>query len=257
MAKRRLDLLLVERELAATRHKAQALVMAGLVLVGEQIAAKPGTLVDEDAPLRLRGRPPYVSRGGEKLDYALAYFRLDVRELVAADIGAGTGGFTDCLLQRGACRVYAIDVGYGQLDYRLRQDPRVVAMERVNARHLETLPQLVDLATVDVSFISLEKVLPAVARLLRSGGQIVALFKPQFQARRGEVGRGGVVREPALHAAVMGRFAGWAVRHGFRMLGLTPSPLLGPAGNREFFLLLRPEGEAAGARAPLERDDVE
>lgn len=257
MAKRRLDLLLVERDLAATRHKAQALVMAGQVLVGEEIATKPGTLVDESAPLRLRRRPSYVSRGGEKLVHALAHFSLDAWGLVVADIGAGAGGFTDCLIQQGACRVYAVDVGYGQLDYRLRQDPRVVVMERVNARYLECLPQPLDLATVDVSFISLEKVLPAVARLLRPGGQIVALFKPQFQARRGEVGRGGVVREPSLHAALLGRFAAWAVAHGFRILGLTPSPLLGPAGNREFFLLLRPEGEAKGAKERLERDGAQ
>jgi len=241
LAKRRVDVLLVERGLLPSREKARAAVLAGAVLVRGQPVEKPGTLVGEEEELALKAPPRYVSRGGEKLEFALAHFGLQVQGLVAVDIGAATGGFTDCLLQHGARRVYAVDVGYGLLDYRLRQDPRVVVMERTNARYLRSLPEPVDLATVDVSFISLEKVLPAVAHLLAPGGKIVALFKPQFQARREEVGRGGVIRDPQLHAALLGRFVAWATREGFRLLGLVPSPLLGPAGNREFFLLLRPE----------------
>jgi 23S rRNA (cytidine1920-2'-O)/16S rRNA (cytidine1409-2'-O)-methyltransferase len=246
MAKRRVDSLLVARGLAESREKARAAVLAGDVLVGESLVAKPGTLIDETVELRLLARPAYVSRGGEKLAHALAAFAVDVAGLTAVDVGASTGGFTDCLLQRGARRVYAVDVGYGQLDYRLRQDPRVVVMERVNARYLRSLPDEVDLATVDVSFIGLERVLPAVARLLKPGAPIVALFKPQFQARKGEVGKGGVVRDPLLIATLIGRFVAWAVGYGFRIRGLTPSPLLGPAGNQELFLLLEATGVARG-----------
>jgi 23S rRNA (cytidine1920-2'-O)/16S rRNA (cytidine1409-2'-O)-methyltransferase len=247
MAKRRLDTLLVERGLAESREKAQAAVLAGKVLVGDRAAAKPGMLVPEATEVRLLARAPYVSRGGEKLAHALRLFGVDGQDLVAVDVGASSGGFTDCLLQHGARCVYAVDVGYGQLDYRLRQDERVVPMERVNVRYLRSLPQKVDLATVDVSFIGLEKVLPAIARLLKPGGKIIALFKPQFQARRREVSRGGVVRDPLLQARLIGRFLTWAVEQRFRILGLTPSPLLGPAGNREFFFLLLPPG--AGRKA--------
>jgi len=238
LGKRRIDLLLVERGLAESREKAQALIMAGLVFVGERPALKPGALVPEDAPLEVRGRLPYVGRGGIKLAYALDAFRLDVSEMVALDVGASTGGFTDCLLKRGAKRVYALDVGHGQLDYRLRQDPRVVVMEGTNARYPFRLPERVDLATVDVSFISLTKVLPSVREHLKEGGFIIALVKPQFEARREEVGRGGVIRDPLLHSAILGRVALWAVDNGFRVRNLTPSPILGDAGNREFFLLL-------------------
>ena len=238
MAKRRVDTLLVERGLAESREKARAAVLAGDVLVGESLVAKPGALIDDAVELRLLARPPYVSRGGEKLAHALAAFAINVEGRTAVDVGASTGGFTDCLLQHGARRVYAVDVGYGQLDYRLRQDQRVVVMERVNARYLRSLPEEVDLATVDVSFIGLETVLPAVARALTLGAPLVALFKPQFQARKGEVGKGGVVRDPLLIAALVGRFVAWAVGHGVRIRGLTPSPLLGPAGNQELFLLL-------------------
>jgi 23S rRNA (cytidine1920-2'-O)/16S rRNA (cytidine1409-2'-O)-methyltransferase len=242
MAKRRLDTLLVERGLAESREKARAAVLAGKVLVGDTKVAKPGMLIPEAAEVRLLARAPYVSRGGEKLAHALAAFGVDVQDLVAVDVGAASGGFTDCLLQHGARCVYAVDVGYGQLDYRLRQDPRVVTMERVNVRYLGSLPQKVDLATVDVSFIGLEKVLPPIARLLKPGGKVIALFKPQFQARRREVGKGGVVRDPRLQASLIGRFVAWAVGQRFRILGLTASPLLGPAGNQEFFLLLLPPG---------------
>jgi 23S rRNA (cytidine1920-2'-O)/16S rRNA (cytidine1409-2'-O)-methyltransferase len=239
MGKRRLDLLLLERGLVDSQEKAWAAVMAGSVLVDERQAVKPATLVDEGANLQLVAGAPYVSRGGEKLEHALDIFNIDVAGAVAADIGASTGGFTDCLLQRGASRVYAIDVGRGQLDLRLRRDPRVAVMEGVNARYLEGLPEPVDLVTVDVAFISLRQVLPAVRRLLRPGGSIVALFKPQFEAVRREVGRGGVIRDPQMHARLIGRFALWCVRNGLRVLGLTASPLLGPAGNREFFFHLR------------------
>ena len=248
MGKRRLDLLLVERGLADSREKARALVMAGSVLVDGRPADKPGSPVAEGADLEVARPQRYVSRGGEKLAHALQAFGLDARGLVAADIGASAGGFTDCLLQRGAARVYAIDVGRGQLDYRLRQDLRVVVMERVNVRYLEGLPEPVDIVTADVSFISLRLVLPVARCLLKPGGSIVALFKPQFEAKKGEVPRGGVVRDPLLHATLIGRFVAWCVTNGFRVLGLTTSPLLGPAGNREFLFWLKPVlSEAEGA----------
>jgi 23S rRNA (cytidine1920-2'-O)/16S rRNA (cytidine1409-2'-O)-methyltransferase len=185
--------------------------------------------------------PRYASRGGDKLEHALDVIGIDAVDAVAADLGASTGGFTDCLLQRGASRVYAIDVGRGQLDYRLRQDPRVVVMEGVNARYLESLPEPVDIVTADVAFISLRQVLPAARRLLRPGGDIVALFKPQFEAARREVGKGGVIRDPQMHARLIGRFAVWCVKNSLRIRGPVASPLLGPAGNREFFFHLREE----------------
>ena len=245
-------MLLVERGLAESREKAQAIIMAGSVVVGERPALKAGTLVAPDADVRVLAGPQYVSRGGEKLAHALDVFALDVAGLTAVDVGASTGGFTDCLLQRGAARVYAVDVGRGQLDWRLRQDPRVVVMEGVNARNLTSLPvrqaglpEKGDLATIDVSFISLEKVVPAVVAVLREGARVVALVKPQFQARRQEVGKGGVVRDPQVHAAVLGRFIAWCAGRRLRLLGLTTSPLLGPAGNKEFFLLLHVPDEAA------------
>lgn len=251
MGKRRLDLLLVERGLADSREKARALVMAGSVLVDGRATGKPGSPVDEGVDLEVARRQRYVSRGGEKLEHALRVFGLDARRLVAADIGASAGGFTDCLLQHGAARVYAVDVGRGQLDYRLRQDPRVVVMERVNVRYLEGLPEPVDIVTADVSFISLRLVLPVARRLLKPGGSIVALFKPQFEAERGEVLRGGVVRDPLLHATLIGRFVAWCLTNRFRVLALTASPLLGPAGNREFFFWLKPVlSEAEGVASP-------
>ena len=222
-----------------SRAKAQALIMAGEVKVEGKAAIKPGTLVAEEAVITLFQPPPFVSRGGIKLDFALAQFRLDVSSKVAADIGASTGGFTDCLLQRGASRVYALDVGYGQLDYRLRQDKRVVVMERVNARYPISLPEKLDLATLDLSFISVEKVIPSVAKLLKDNGYLLVLLKPQFEARRNEVGKGGVIKKPLVHARVLGRFISWAVGQGFRLGGLVASPILGASGNREFFVLLR------------------
>jgi 23S rRNA (cytidine1920-2'-O)/16S rRNA (cytidine1409-2'-O)-methyltransferase len=240
--KSRLDLLLVERGLAESREKARALVLAGAVLVDRRPAVKAGTLVAVEAEVEVIAGERYVSRGGEKLAGALEAFGLDVSGLVALDAGASTGGFTDCLMRNGAARVYAVDVGYGLIDYRLRQDPRVVLLERVNIRYLESLPEKADLATIDVSFISLQKVIPAVTKLLKAGGRIVALVKPQFEAKRREVGKKGVVRDPQVHAAVMGRHVFWGASRGLRLLGLTTSPLLGPAGNKEFFVLWRVPG---------------
>ncbi len=233
-------MLLLERGLVDSSERARVAVMAGSVLVNDSPAVKPASLVDEEARLRLVEAPRYVGRGGDKLAHALDVFAVDAAGAVAADIGASTGGFTDCLLQRGASRVYAIDVGKGQLDLRLREEPRVVVMEGVNARYLEGLPEPVDLVTIDVVFISLRQVLPPARRLLRPGGDIVALFKPQFEAAKREVGKGGVIRDPQMHATLIGRFASWCVKNGLRIRGLTASPLLGAAGNREFFFHLRP-----------------
>ena len=237
--KSRLDHVVVRRGLAESREKARALIMAGAVLVEGMPAAKAGTLVADDASVEVVAGPQYVSRGGDKLAGALAAFGFDVTGLVAVDVGASTGGFTDCLLRRGAAHVYAIDVGYGLIDYRLRQDPRVSVLERVNIRYLASLPEKGDLATIDVSFISLEKVIPVVVGLLKAEGRIVALVKPQFQAKRSEVGKKGVVRETQVHAAVLGRLVAWGTAQRLKLLGLTTSPLRGPAGNKEFFVLWR------------------
>jgi 23S rRNA (cytidine1920-2'-O)/16S rRNA (cytidine1409-2'-O)-methyltransferase len=240
MAKRRLDALLVDRGLADSPEKARALVMAGQVTVDERPAPKAGTLVAEDVSLAVDLGPRYVSRGGEKLEHALASFKIDVTGMVAADIGASTGGFTDCLLQHGASRVYAVDVGKAQLDYTLRNDHRVVSMEGVNARELTSLPEPVDVAVIDVSFISLRMVLPAVAKLLADGAPIIALFKPQFEAPKDAVPRGGVITDVQLHARLIGGFASWCVRNGFSIRDLVASPILGAEGNREFLFHLEP-----------------
>jgi 23S rRNA (cytidine1920-2'-O)/16S rRNA (cytidine1409-2'-O)-methyltransferase len=237
--KQRLDVLLVQAGLAPTRARAQALVLAGQVVVGETRVDKPGTRVAEDAPLRLKGEVlPYVSRGGLKLAHALAHFGVEVKGCVAADIGASTGGFTDCLLQKGALRVHAVDVGYGQLHEKLRKDARVVVHERLNARHLapDALGELVDVLVVDVSFISLSLVLPAVLPLLRPGGQLLALVKPQFEVGKGRVGKGGVVRDEAVRASAVETVRAGAVGLGLSVQGVTDSPILGPAGNREALL---------------------
>jgi 23S rRNA (cytidine1920-2'-O)/16S rRNA (cytidine1409-2'-O)-methyltransferase len=227
------------RGLVTSREQARRLIMAGEVLVNGERLDKPGTQVDPDARVEVKQRPPYVSRGGLKLEAALHAFAIPVEGMVAADVGASTGGFTDCLLQHGAARVYAIDVGYGQIAWSLRQDPRVVLMERTNVRYLEALPERVDLATIDVSFISLKLVIPAVLRWTRPDGSIVALIKPQFEAGRDEVGRKGVVRDRAVHRAVLLGFTAWAQEHGLGVLGLIPSPLQGPAGNIEFLVHLQ------------------
>jgi 23S rRNA (cytidine1920-2'-O)/16S rRNA (cytidine1409-2'-O)-methyltransferase len=239
MAKKRLDVLLVERGLAESRTQAQRLIRAGLVRVKGQVADKPGPQVATNVEITLQVRPRFVSRGGEKLEAALTRFGLDVTGAVVADVGASTGGFTDCLLQHGACRVYAIDVGYGQLAWRLRNDPRVVVMERTNARYLQSLPEPVNLVTADVSFISLGLILPAAVRWLTpptGGGEggVVALIKPQFEAGRREVGKGGVVRDPEVHQRVLERVVSIAAELGLGLCGLMPSPLRGPAGNAEF-----------------------
>jgi len=239
VARQRIDTLLVARGLADNREKARVMVMGGAVIADDRTVVKPSTLVKGDAEVRLLESPPFVGRGGIKLEKALDEFRVDVSSLVVVDVGASTGGFTDCLLKRGASKVYAIDVGYGQLDYRLRQDPRVVVMERVNARYPLALPELVDLATLDLSFISLEKVVPAVADVVKSGGWLIALVKPQFEAVRWQVGKGGLIKDPRVHAEILGRFVCWAVDRNFGLEGLTPSPILGAEGNREFFVLLR------------------
>ncbi len=231
--------MMAELGLAESREKARVAILAGDVLVNGEAVVKPATSVADDVRIELVKPRKYVSRGGEKLGHALQVFGLDVRGLVVIDVGASTGGFTDCLLQHGSARVYAIDVGYGQLDYRLRQDERVVSMERTHIRELSELPERPDLATIDVSFIGLENVLPSVQRLLKPGGRIVALVKPQFQAKRNEVRKGGVVKDPLLHATVIGRVVSWAAQHDLRFGGLTTSPLRGPAGNKEFFVLWR------------------
>ncbi len=239
--KERLDKLLVQRGLAATRARAQALVMAGEVLVDGQRADKAGMKVPAGAVLEVIEPLPYVGRGGFKLVGALDGFGLEVSGRVCADVGSSTGGFTDVLLQRGARRVYAIDVGYGQLDWKLRQDERVVVMERTNARYLETLPEPVSFVCIDVSFISLKLILPAVRLWLEPAGDVVALVKPQFEAGRSEVGKGGVVKDPAVHRQVLADIVGWAEAQGWSPAGLARSPIEGATGNVEFLLWLRLE----------------
>jgi 23S rRNA (cytidine1920-2'-O)/16S rRNA (cytidine1409-2'-O)-methyltransferase len=240
MPKIRLDQLLVSRGLAESREQAQRLILAGAVLVGDAPATKPGQAVDAEVELRMRQALRYVSRGGEKLAAALAGFGIDPTGCVCADVGASTGGFTDALLQHGAARVYAIDVGYGQLHWKLQSDPRVIVLDRSNARHLSSLPEAVALATVDASFISLRLLLPVVRGWLGPGGQIIALVKPQFEVGREQVGKGGVVRDPKLHRQVVDDLLVWAAAEALGPQEVLPSPLLGPKGNREFLLWLRP-----------------
>jgi 23S rRNA (cytidine1920-2'-O)/16S rRNA (cytidine1409-2'-O)-methyltransferase len=237
----RIDRLLVERGLVPNRELARRLVMAGEVLVGDRPVTKPGAEVADDAALRLRTRTsPYASRGGEKLAGALDAFDIDPTGLLALDVGASTGGFTDCLLRRGARGVIAVDVGYGQLAWKLQQDPRVTVIDRTNARHLEPrhLPEPADVATVDVSFISLAKVLPAVAACVRPGGAVVALVKPQFEVGRSRVGKGGVVRDAAARADAVAAVRAAAEGLGLAVRGEAESVLPGPKGNREVFLWL-------------------
>ena len=237
MGKKRLDVLLVERGLAESREKAQRLILAGAVRVGGQVADKAGRPCDDDAVIEVAAGDKFVSRGGGKLEAAFEAFALNVDGLVCADIGASTGGFTDCLLQHGASKVYAIDVGKGQMDWRLRNDPRVVVREGLNARYLEPrdIPEPFQFAVVDVSFISLTLILPPVTKLIEPGGQIVTLIKPQFEAGRDHVGKGGVVRDPAVHEAVVARIREFGTQSlPLEWLGLCESPLRGPAGNIEF-----------------------
>ena len=238
--RRRLDQALVERGLVTSRERAQAMVRAGLVRVAGAPTEWPDQLVAADQPIEITGARDYVSRGGEKLAAALDAFAVDPRDRTCLDVGASTGGFTDVLLQRGAERVIAVDVGYGQLAWSLRQDPRVTVMERVNIRHLEQLPQPADLAVIDVSFISLRLVLPRVRELLRPPGDVVALVKPQFEVGKGAVGKGGVVRDPAQHDQVLNELRRFAAEIGYQVAGQIPSPVLGTKGNREFLLYLKP-----------------
>lgn len=239
--KERLDVLLFERGHAPSRAQAQALIRAGRVHVAGALVDKPGTQVSTDVVIEVTVPPRHVSRGGDKLEAALAAFGVDPQDNVCVDVGASTGGFTGCLLQHGARRVHAVDVGRGQLDWNLRNDPRVVVREGLNARYLrpEDIGERVDLATVDVSFISLRLVLPPLAAIVKSGGDVIALVKPQFEAGRQAVRR-GVVRDPAVHQAVVDGIAAFANQElGWTVRGTSPSPLLGPAGNREFFLHLK------------------
>ena len=239
MAKQRLDVLLVDRGMAESREKAQALVMAGQVRIGDRRAVKPGVLVSDSVEIGVVRGQRFVGRGGEKLAGALDRFGTKVQGAIALDIGASTGGFTDCLLQSGAERVYAVDVGHNQIDYRLRTDPRVVVMEGVNARQALDLPEKVAVVTIDVSFISLRLVLPTAISALKAGGEIIALLKPQFEAAKGEVPRGGVITDAQLHSVVIGRFATWCVSEGVRILDMVASPILGAEGNREFLFRLK------------------
>lgn len=240
--KTRLDCLLVERGLAESRQRAQALILAGTVLVGDRVADKAGASIPADADLRIRGEVnPYVSRGGLKLKGAIEALGISVRDLVALDVGASTGGFTDCLLQAGAAKVYAVDVGYGQLAWKLRTDPRVVSIERTNIRNYNGagIADGIDVAVIDASFISLKLVIPPVLGLIKAGALLIALVKPQFEVGKGEVGKRGVVRDPELHERVVGEIETFCRGLGLQVLGTCVSPITGPAGNREFFIGLR------------------
>ncbi len=240
--KERLDKLLVEKGIASTREKARALIMAGKVSVEGTVLDKPGAKIDLEALIQLKGENlRYVSRGGEKLEGALAAFGIDPKGLVVMDVGASTGGFTDCVLQRGARKVYAVDVGYGQLAWKLQKDPRVVSLERRNVRYLrrEEVKEEIDLILIDTSFISIEKFLGHLLAFVKQEGTMLGLIKPQFEVGKGEVGKGGVVRDPMLHQKVIDRISNFCKGLGLKVLGVTESPLLGPKGNKEFFIYLR------------------
>src|SRR5690606_13030441 len=230
------DILLHESGLAPSREKARALIMAGEVLVNGDMVDKPGTRVDVESEIVVKAKPRFVSRGGEKLAAALEAFPVSVEGRICADVGASTGGFTDCLLQYGAARVYSIDVGYGQMDYQLRQDPRVTVMDRTNARYLTTLPETVTLVVVDASFISLRLLLSVFQGWFNQRGDVIALIKPQFEAGKGDVGKGGVVRDPQIHRRVLQETLTFASDAGYHVTGLIPSPLKGPAGNTELLV---------------------
>lgn len=233
-ARERLDLALVSRGLVETRSRARAMILAGDILVDGRQCDHAGQMVAPTAAIELKAKPRFASRGGEKLAHALAAFSVDPAGRSCADVGASTGGFTDCLLQAGAARVVAIDVGYGQLEQRLREDARVTVLDRTNVRYLEALPAPVSLVTVDVSFISLDLVLPVIAGWLDEGGECLPLVKPQFEAGRRDIGKGGVVRDPAIHRRILQHTCATAVAAGFTVAGLTQSPLRGPAGNVEY-----------------------
>lgn len=244
--KKRLDCLIFERGLAESREKAKVMVMMGNVYVDNQKSDKPGTMLPENANIEVRGETlRYVSRGGLKLEKAMAEFPIQLKDKITMDIGASTGGFTDCMLQNGAKKVYSIDVGYGQLAWKLRTDTRVVNFERTNVRYLtqEQVPDPVDFFSVDVSFISLCLVLPVARTFMADGAQAVCLIKPQFEAGRGKVGKKGVVREQSIHVEVIQKIAGFALEHGFSVLGLTFSPVKGPEGNIEYLIYLQKSDE--------------
>lgn len=240
--RKRLDKLLVDRGLVASREEGRGRILAGDVLVNERPSTKAGNLIDEQAAIRIKAKArPYASRGGSKLETALERFDLDVSGKIVIDVGASSGGFSDCLLAHGARQIFAVDVGYGQLDWRLRNDPRIVVFEKTNIRYLDlsALPYPADIATIDVSFISLKLVLPNVQALLRPENQIMALIKPQFEVGKGKVGKGGVVRSPDEHRRVIEEIEAAATALGYAVRGVIESPLLGPAGNKEFFIHLR------------------
>ncbi|MDP4856557.1 MAG: TlyA family RNA methyltransferase [Desulfobacterales bacterium] len=240
--KQRLDLAVLSRGLAASRQRARALIMSGRILVNRKLIDKPGVLVAEQDEILLKGDDhPFVSRGGLKLEAALQAFEVVVADKVCLDVGASTGGFTDCLLQHGARQVYAVDVGYGQLAWKLRQDPRVAAFERANIRHLpfESVGESVDLVTIDVSFISLRIVIPAVLQFMKENAAVLALIKPQFEVGKGQVGKGGVVRDPKLHQQVLDELTAFFSRIPLSVSGVIESPILGPKGNKEFFIYLQ------------------
>jgi 23S rRNA (cytidine1920-2'-O)/16S rRNA (cytidine1409-2'-O)-methyltransferase len=235
----RIDRVLVKRGLVQSRERAQSLIMEGKIRVEGRVVDKPGTAVEEEASVEILGEDlPYVSRGGLKLEGALAAFSIDPSGMTVMDVGASTGGFTDCMLQKGAQKIYAIDVGYGQLAWKLRNDPRVIILEKTNARYLrrDAIEGEVDLILVDASFISIEKILPHLLGFLMAGGTVIALIKPQFEVGKGEVGKGGVVRDPSLHEKVVGRISRFFEDLGLSVLGVVESPLLGPKGNKEFFI---------------------
>ena len=239
----RLDVLLAERGLESSRQRGRALIMAGKVFVNDQRIDKPGTPVSEDDDIVLKGTDiPYVSRGGLKLKEALKAFKIKVDGFVCLDVGASTGGFTDCLLQHGASCIFAVDVGYGQLDWKLRQDPRVVVIERTNIRDMpaDTLPRLVDLVTIDVSFISLKIVVPSIIKFLKQNSRIIALIKPQFEVGKGKVGKGGVVRDSDLHDKVIKDITEFFTKTGLKCGSVIPSPIFGSKGNKEFLILIYP-----------------
>ena len=248
MKKKRLDVLLFEKGMVPSRERAKAIIMSGIVYVNNQKADKAGMSIPEDAEIEIRGKTnSFVSRGGLKIEKALTYFQIDPKDLCVMDIGASTGGFTDCLLTRGARKVYSIDVGYGQLAWKLRQDPRVVCMERTNIRKVtpDMLDDVPEFAVIDVSFISLKLVLPVVAQLLNEHGRIACLIKPQFEAGKGKVGKKGVVREPEIHLDVLNAFVENAHEAGFHVYNLSFSPIKGPEGNIEFLGYIGKDGEDA------------
>lgn len=236
----RLDKLLLEKNLAPTRQKAQAMIAAGQVMVDNRLADKAGVMVEDSVNIAIKETCPYVSRGGYKLEAGLEFFNIEPAGLTCLDIGASTGGFTDCLLKKGAEKVYAVDVGYGQLAWELRQDPRVVVMERTNARYLtaDDFDGPVDLAVIDAAFISLKLLIPPLLQLFRGQVSILALIKPQFEVGRGKVGKGGVVRDPALHEEVINEIVNFCKTLGLQSRGVAPSPILGPKGNKEFLIYL-------------------